>query len=108
MMHCSINQDAQGVSNMTSTTMQSQGFTPARPHAVGEALRELSTAAAQVLSALRAAALPQRRSASARALSPAEEAARVRDLAGTYVKTDPGFAADLYAAADRYERAQEI
>ena len=92
---------------MTSTTMQSQGFAPARPQAVGEALRELSTAAARVLTALRGTLL-QRRLAPARALSPAEEAARVRDLAGTYVKTDPGFAADLYAAADRYERAQEI
>ncbi len=92
---------------MTSTTMQSQGFAPARPQAVGEALRELSTAAARVLTALRSA-LPQRRSAPARALSPAEEAARVRDMAGSYVKTDPGFAADLYAAADRCERAQEI
>lgn len=92
---------------MTSTTLQSQGFTPARPQAVGEALRELTTAAARVLTALRAVALPQR-SAPAWKLSPAEEAARVRDLAGTYVKTDPGFAGDLYAAADRYERAQEI
>ncbi len=92
---------------MSSTTMQSQGFTPARPQAVGEALRELSAAAGRVLTALRAR-LPQRRSAPAGAVSPAEEAARVRDLAGTYLKTDPGFAADLFAAADRYERAQEL
>ena len=92
---------------MTSTTMQSQGFAPARPQAVGEALRELSTAAVRVLTALRSA-LPKRHPAPAQALNPAEEAARVRDMAGTYVKTDPGFAADLYAAADRYERAQEI
>ncbi|HWH81217.1 MAG TPA: hypothetical protein VNU71_03160 [Burkholderiaceae bacterium] len=31
------------------------------------------------------------------------EAQRVRDLAQTYAKTDPGFAADLYAAAARHE-----
>ena len=31
------------------------------------------------------------------------EAQRVRDLAHTYSKTDPGFAADLYAAASRHE-----
>ena len=91
---------------MSSTTMQSQGFTPVRPQAVGEALRELSVAAQRVVTALWAA-LPQRRSALARALSPAEEAARVRTLAGTHLKTDPGFAADLFAAADRYERDHE-
>lgn len=91
---------------MSITTMQSQGFTPGRPPAVGEALRDLSASAQRVLTALRAA-LPQRRVAQARALTPAEEAARVREMASTYVKTDPGFAADLFAAADRYERAQE-
>jgi hypothetical protein len=33
----------------------------------------------------------------------AREAASVRALADTYLKTDPGFAADLYAVADRHE-----
>jgi hypothetical protein len=31
------------------------------------------------------------------------EAQKVRDLAQSYTKTDPGFAADLYAAAARHE-----
>jgi hypothetical protein len=31
------------------------------------------------------------------------EAQRVRELASTYAKTDPGFASDLYAAAARHE-----
>lgn len=31
------------------------------------------------------------------------EAARVRELARQYTTTDPGFAADLMAAADRHE-----
>jgi hypothetical protein len=31
------------------------------------------------------------------------EAQKVRDLAHTYAKTDPGVAADLYAAAARHE-----
>lgn len=92
---------------MSSTTMQSQGFVPARPQAVGEALRDLSAAANRVLMALWAA-LPKRRPLAAVALSPAEEAASVRDLAASYTRTDPGFAADLYAAADRYERAHEL
>jgi len=40
--------------------------------------------------------------------SAAEEAAAVRDLADTYRKSDPGFASDLYAAADRHERDAEL
>ncbi|KNZ31203.1 MAG: hypothetical protein AD742_18555 [Methylibium sp. NZG] len=92
---------------MFSTTMTSQGLAPARPPAVGEALRELSSAT-QRLGAAVWATLPQRRSAPAQALSRAEEAARVRELAGSYQRTDPGFAADLYAAVDRYERAHEL
>lgn len=31
------------------------------------------------------------------------EAQKVRELAQSYAKTDPGFAADLYAAAARHE-----
>jgi hypothetical protein len=33
----------------------------------------------------------------------AREAQAVRELARSYAKTDPGFAADLYAAAARHE-----
>jgi hypothetical protein len=39
---------------------------------------------------------PQRRAA--------EEAAELRALADTYRRSDPGFASDLFAAADRHER----
>jgi hypothetical protein len=35
----------------------------------------------------------------------AEELAAVRALADSYRHCDPGFASDLYAAADRHERA---
>ena len=35
------------------------------------------------------------------------EAQKVRDLASSYSKTDPGFAADLYAAAARHEGIYE-
>lgn len=38
---------------------------------------------------------------------PAAEAAAVRALAYRHRRTDPGFAADLYAAADRHERDSE-
>jgi len=48
--------------------------------------------------------LGRRRSES---VAPAEksalEAQAVRDMARSYAKTDPSFAADLYAAADRHE-----
>lgn len=91
---------------MTSTTMQSQGFAPARPQAVGEALRELSAAAQRVVTALWASL--QRHPLAGAPLSPAEEAAQVREMAGSYARTDPGFAADLYAAADRYERMHSL
>ena len=92
---------------MSSTTLHSPRYAPARPQAVGVALRELAAAAHQVLRAA-TAALKQRRTPAQEALSPAEEASRVRELAGTYLKTDPGFAADLYAAADRYERVHGL
>jgi hypothetical protein len=43
------------------------------------------------------------RSAGRRRPHPAEEARQVRELARSYRDTDPGFAADLLAAADRHE-----
>ena len=36
--------------------------------------------------------------------NPSAEAEALREYAHTYVKTDPSFAEDLYAAADRHER----
>jgi hypothetical protein len=51
--------------------------------------------------------LPLRNAEPKRNLTPAEtaslEAQKVRELAYSYAKTDPGFAADLYAAAARHE-----
>jgi hypothetical protein len=35
------------------------------------------------------------------------EAQAVREMARSYAKTDPSFAADLYAAADRHEALNE-
>ncbi len=37
----------------------------------------------------------------------AQELAAVRALADSYRQSDPGFASDLYAAADRHERDAE-
>ena len=69
------------------------------------ALTALSSLATSVWS------LPLRTAKPAATLSAAESAAleaqKVRDLAYTYSKNDPGFAADLYAAAARHEGLHE-
>ncbi len=39
----------------------------------------------------------------AQATAPMVEVAQVRALASSYLNSDPGFAADLFAAADRHE-----
>ena len=88
---------------MSSTTLQSHSYTLAGPRAVGGALNELSAAAAKFLKAL-PAGLQSRSPSKTRPQSLSEEACRVRELALGYVKTDPGFAADLFAAADRHEQ----
>ena len=41
----------------------------------------------------------------AQAKTPSVEAARVRELARSYLNSEPAFAADLLAAADRHEAA---
>ena len=52
---------------------------------------------------LGASAGPVLSASDAAAVEVATEAQRVREMAHTYSKTDPGFAADLYAAASRHE-----
>ena len=67
----------------------------------------LATLAGMVPAALRtwvASAPPPVLSAGEKA---AREAQKVRELAYSYSKTDPGFAADLYAAAARHEGLHE-
>ncbi len=53
--------------------------------------------------ALRASTGPVLSKTDAAAIDVATEAQRVREMAHAYSKTDPGFAADLYAAASRHE-----
>jgi hypothetical protein len=59
----------------------------------------LATLARLITAALRAPVATPRSPAEAAAI----EAQKVRNLAYRYSKTDPGFAADLYAAAARHE-----
>lgn len=76
---------------------------------VGPAVPRGARVAAALAAAL-LAALQQigdawrRRRKGAPTLSPAEEAAAVREMAWRIRDSDPGFAADLFAAADRHER----
>ncbi len=86
---------------MTSISMHSQSFKPARPLGFGSALRAVAVGTtrfgASLLQALRRPTRAHRR------LSLLEEANQVRELAARMQATDPGFAQDLFAAANRHE-----
>lgn len=75
---------------------------------VGPALPRGSRYAAAIFLALWRAVADLGRSAPPRAKSPAREAQEVREMAWSYRQSDPGFAADLAAAADRHERLNGI
>lgn len=86
---------------MTSHILPSQSFKPAQPLGFGKALRRLADATTRMsvalLNALRRPVHHHRR------LSLVEEANELRQYANQFLRTDPAFAADLYAAADRHE-----
>jgi hypothetical protein len=64
-----------------------------------------ATLAQLVPSTWRLASRPTRKAAATSAADAvSREAQEVREMAHSYSKTDPGFAADLYAAASRHER----
>lgn len=71
---------------------------------VGPSIPRGSRYAAWVFIALWRALARMGRRAPPRGKSPAQEAQAVRELAWSYRQTDPGFAADLAAAADRHEQ----
>jgi hypothetical protein len=79
---------------MSTVTMQS-----ARGHA---ALREATPVTNPIVSFLHAVSAAFK-PAPRRPLTRFEEAERVRRLAASVADTDPGFAADLYAAAARHD-----
>jgi hypothetical protein len=87
---------------MTSITLNSQTTSAATQPSVGSALRELAVAGRHLSVALLSAL--QRKAVAVAEPSAFEAAERLRERAQGYVKTDPGFAADLFAAADRHER----
>lgn len=71
---------------------------------VGPTVPRGSRYAALVFIALWRALADLGRGVPPRTRSPAQEAQEVRELAWSYRETDPGFSADLAAAADRHER----
>lgn len=87
---------------MTTATYHISNSASAQPSSVGDALRGLAVAAHRLVSALWAAA-SQRSHVAPRVLTLREEADELRAFANTLATSDPGFADDLYAAADRHE-----
>jgi hypothetical protein len=75
---------------------------------VGPSVPRGSRYAALIFIALWRTLVRMGRSARPRGKSPAQEAQDVRELAWSYRETDPGFAADLAAAADRHERLHGV
>ncbi|HCX81756.1 MAG: hypothetical protein A3E00_04420 [Curvibacter sp. RIFCSPHIGHO2_12_FULL_63_18] len=86
---------------MASTAIRTPHFAPAQQPNVAQALRDLLVSARTLSSALWAAAFQRQ------TVSPVEldEASQLRALADDAMAKDPNFAQDLYALADRVERA---
>lgn len=90
---------------MSTHSLPSQSFRPAQPLDFGKAVRSLAAGTTRFVVALASALRrPQRQQ---RRLSLVEEANELRKVAHRYLRTDPGFAADLMAAADRHELSGE-
>ena len=84
---------------MSTNTLQ---LTRANNAPVSSALQELFTAASHLIAAVSATLF---KTAEPRALTVFEEAEQVRKMAEAFADNDRGFAADLFAAADRHELA---
>ncbi len=90
---------------MTSHSLPSQSFRPAQPLDLGKTLRSLAVATTRFTVALLNAL--RRPTKSNHRLSLVEEANELREFAFPLLRTDPRFAADLMAAADRHELGGE-
>lgn len=77
---------------------------PANPRGA----RVAATLAAALLASLQRLGDAARRRPPAPPASPAEEAQAVRELAAQYHSSDPRFADELLAAADRHERLHGV
>jgi hypothetical protein len=71
---------------------------------VHDAVVDLIAATGRLMRAIWNSAVSQPKAAMV-ALSAFEEAEQARAIADSFARSDPNFAQDLYAAADRHERA---
>jgi hypothetical protein len=85
------------MSSVTLSNSSPSVFTPARSGAPSVAARVMAWVSA------RWTTLTTRAASQGRTLSPSEEAEQIRAMANDWLDRDPGFAQDLYAAADRHE-----
>jgi hypothetical protein len=90
---------------MNSTTLQNVSFPQETRPSVSEALRAVVLSAQRLGVALWHSAI-QRQATAPAALTPHDEAASLRAMADDALAKDPSFAQDLYAMADRVERAE--
>ncbi len=88
---------------MTSTTLNPRHLAYA-PHNVGDALHELAIAARHLSVALWSS-VSQSNGVGLQALTASQEAENLRHMASSLLQKDPRFAYELFAAADRHERA---
>ncbi|MDH4449740.1 MAG: hypothetical protein QE265_04010 [Rhodoferax sp.] len=87
---------------MASTTLQAISLSRPPQATVGASLHALCVAGKNLVVALWHAAASTGRT---QARTRFDEAEDVRAFAASIQKTDPGFAMDLFAAADRHERS---
>jgi hypothetical protein len=89
---------------MSSVTLTSEFPKVNENPSIGQALKELGKATANLISAIASGNFSSKER---RALTRAEEAEELRHFAYTLRARDPSFAEDLFAAADRHEWGEE-
>lgn len=87
---------------MTTATFNTPNMASAQPSSVGVALHELGLATQSLVRAVWAS-LTSRVNSEPTELSAQQAAQELRVFASTLAASDPGFASDLFAAADRHE-----
>lgn len=87
---------------MTSSVLNLNTIPVRQGHSIGAALGEVAVAFKHLATALlsKTFSLTSKQSV---ALTAFEEAEALRDFASGFMQQDPGFAQDLFAAADRHE-----
>jgi hypothetical protein len=88
--------------SMTSTVLNLNTLPARNGQSIGAALGEVALAFQHLATALLSKAFTLS-SEQTVALTAFEEAEALRDFASSFMQQDPGFAQDLFAAADRHE-----